>query len=152
MRAQFALIAMLPFLLLAAPVSPGVAEEATDTREPAPRTDAEKAFVLEQMRLFLASITEIENALGSGDMDQVAREAAARGRKANVTLARPPSLATKESEAWRMMMGSARTGFDQIAEQAAARAPAAQINKTLADTMLNCVACHQAYRITVDAR
>ena len=39
-----------------------------------------------------------------------------------------------------------------IAEEAIARAPAAQINKTLADTMRNCVACHQTYRISVEAR
>lgn len=47
------------------------------------------------------------------------------------------------------MIGSVRSGFDQIAEQAAA---AAKINKTLADTMRNCVACHQAYRISAEAR
>ena len=103
--------------------------------------------MLEQMRLLLSSIVEIGEGLGSNDMDMVAREAAARGRKANATLARPPTLSAKESEAWKAMFGSVRGGFDQIAEQAAARAPAAQINKTLADTMRNCVACHQAYRI-----
>jgi cytochrome c556 len=95
---------------------------------------------------------EIEDGLGSGDMDKVAREAAARGRKANATLARPPTLSGKESDAWRSMIGSVRTGFDQIAAEAIARAPAAQINKTLADMMRNCVACHQTYRISVEAR
>lgn len=152
MRQRLALIVIVQCLLIGALISPGATGETADAREPAPRTEAEKAFVFDQMRLFLASIAEIQDGLGSGDMDLVAREAAARGRKANVTLARPPSLASKESEAWKMMMGSARAGFDRIAEEANVRAPTAQINKTLADTMRNCVACHQTYRISDEAR
>ena len=152
MHQRLALIVIVHSLLFGALMSPGAAAETADTREPAQRTEAEKDFVLEQMRLFLTSIAEIQDGLGSGDMDRVAREAAARGRKANVTLARPSSLASKESEAWKKMMGSARVGFDQIAGEAIAHAPTAQINKTLADTMRNCVACHQTYRISVEAR
>lgn len=152
MRQRLALIVIVQCLLIGTFMSTRAAAETADTREPAPRTEAEKAFVLDQMRLFLASIAEIQDGLGSGDMDRVAREAAARGRKANVVLARPSTLASKESEAWKMMMGSTRSGFDRIGEEANARAPAAQINKTLADTMRNCVACHQTYRISVDAR
>jgi hypothetical protein len=149
MRYRIALI-IVALCAFGACASPSGAGETADSREPVQRTDAEKAFVLEQMRLLLSSIVVIEEGLGSNDMDLVAREAAARGRKANVTLVRPATLAAKESEAWKSMFGSVRGGFDQIADEAAARAPAAQINKTLADTMRNCVACHQTYRI-VDA-
>ena len=151
MHYRLALI-VIPSLLVSVLMSSAKAAETVDTRESIQRTDAEKAFVLEQMRLFLSSISEIEDGLGSGNMDQVAREAAARGRKANVTLARPASLATKESDAWKAMIGSVRGGFDEIAAEATAHAPAEKINKTLADTMRNCVACHQTYRISVDAR
>lgn len=45
------------------------------------------------------------------------------------------------------MFASVRGGFDQIADEAAARTPTTQINKKLADLMRNCVACHQTYRI-----
>lgn len=152
MLQRLASVVIVQCLLLIAFISLGSAGETADTREPVQRTEAEKAFVLDQMRLFLASITEVEEALGSGDMDKVAREAAARGRKANVTLARPSTLASKESEAWKMMMGSTRTGFDRIAEEASAHASPANINKIVADTMRNCVACHQTYRISVDGR
>jgi len=147
MRYRIAPIIVVLCALFGADASPSGAGETADGREPAPRTDTEKAFVLDQMRLLLASIVEIEEGFGSNDMDLVARAAGARGRKANVTLARPATLAAKESEAWKAMFVSVRGGFDQIAEQATARAPAAQINKTLADTMRNCVACHQTYRI-----
>lgn len=146
MRYRIAPIVVL-CALFGASSPPARAGETTDSREPVQRTDTEKAFVLDQMRLLLASIVEIEDGLGSNDMEKVAREAAARGRKANVTLARPATLAAKESDAWKAMFASVRGGFDQIAEQATAKAPAAQINKMLADTMRNCVACHQTYRI-----
>jgi hypothetical protein len=82
-------------------------------------------------------------------MDKVAREAAARGRKANLNLPRPPGLAAKESEAWKSMFASVRGGFDMIAEKAAAHAPATEINRILGDTMRNCAACHQTYRIEI---
>jgi hypothetical protein len=150
MRRHLALIAIVQFMFLGLPKAR--AEDLTDTREPAQRTQTEKDFVLDQMRLFLTSIVGIEEGLGAGDMDHVASEAAARGRKANVTLARPPALAAKETEAWKAMFASTRGGFDKIAEQAAAHASAKEINSTLADTMRNCVACHQTYRISVEAR
>jgi len=149
---RLALILTALFLAVGALISSGWADETADAREPVQRTESEKAFVLDQMRLFLTSIAEIEEGLGSGDMDLVAREAAARGRKANVTLARPANLAAKEGEAWKMMIGATRGGFDRIAEQATQHASATEISKTVADTMRNCVACHQTYRITVEAR
>lgn len=152
MRLAVALAFAIPCFVLGALASSGRAGDMVDTREQAFRTEAEKAFILDQMRLLLNSITEIEEGLGTGEMDLIAREAAARGRKVNVTLARPPSLAAKESEAWKSMFLSVRNGFDAVADQARDHAPAATINKTLADTMRNCVACHQTYRIAVEAR
>lgn len=147
-----ALALFISSLFLGALASSGRADDIVDQREQVFRTEAEKAFVLDQMRLLLNAITEIEEGLGTDDLNLVAREAAARGRKANMTLARPPSLAAKESEAWKAMFFSVRSGFDAVADQARAHAPAATINKTLADTMRNCVACHQTYRIAVEAR
>ena len=152
MRHAIALAFAIPCLFLGALASSGRAEDMVDQREQVFRTEAEKAFVFDQMRLLLNSITEIEEGLGTGDLNLVAREAAARGRKANMTLARPPSLAAKESEAWKAMFLSVRNGFDAVADQAQAHAPAATINKTLADTMRNCVACHQTYRVSIEAR
>jgi cytochrome c556 len=136
-------LAALVFGGVATPIAAGAA----DTREAVQRTDAERDFILDQMRLLLSSIVEIEEGLGASDMDKVAREAAPRGRKANLNLARPPGLAAKESEAWKSMFASVRGGFDTIAEKASAHAPATEINRILGDTMRNCAACHQTYRI-----
>lgn len=152
MRRQIALTSLLVVLSLNIVASSSSAGDVIDAREAAPRTEVEKAFILDQMRLLLASVVEIEHGLGTGDMSLVAREAAARGRKANATLARPPTLSVKESDTWKAMFASVRGGFDQVADMANAHAPAAQINQTLADTMRNCVACHQTYRITSETR
>lgn len=151
MRRHLALVVIVASASLGVLVPRGAAGDMADTREPVQRTEAEKAFVLDQMRLFLTSIMEIEEGLGADNLDQVARAAAARGRKANATLARPPALAAKESDAWKSMIGLVRSGFDGIAEEATAHAPAAKLNAALADTMRTCVACHQTYRISVDA-
>lgn len=143
-------IALASVLVLGA--GPVGADEPADTREPVQRTEAEKAFALGQMRLFLATIAAIEEDLGAGDMDKVASDASARGKKGAAGLARPPSLAAKESDAWKAMIASTRGSFDTIADLAAAREPAAKINKALAGTMQNCIACHQTYRISADGR
>jgi cytochrome c556 len=48
------------------------------------------------------------------------------------------------------MGGSVRRGFDELADAAQNGAPKEQQLAILAETMKNCVACHQTYRI-VDA-
>lgn len=127
---------------------PVAAQADPDQREAAPRTEAEREFVLEQMRLFLGSIQTITAALSTGDLAKVAAEAAERGRRAK----RPPGLEAKETEPWKAMMGGARNGFEEIANQARAGASPERVLGTLSSTMANCVACHQTYRITVSAK
>jgi hypothetical protein len=126
---------------------PGLAAAQSDPREAAPRSQTERLFILAQMRLFLASVQAISADLGAGDTAAVAGEAAARGRRANVTLAKPPGLDAKETPAWKAMMGGARNGFDTIADIAGSGAPAPRILAALGAAMQNCVACHQTYHL-----
>ena len=114
MRHRLALIVIIQCFFVVVLMAQGTAGETAGTRESVQRTEAERNFVLDQMRLFLTSIAEVEEGLGSGDMDQVAREAAARGRKANAGLARPPALSAKESDAWKSMIGSVRSGSTRL--------------------------------------
>jgi hypothetical protein len=129
---------------------PMLARAQSDPREAAPRSEAERQFILAQMRLFLASVQTIVADLGAGDTAAVAGEAAARGRRANAVLAKPPGLDAKETPAWKAMMGGARNGFDSVADVAGSGAPAPRILAVLGETMRNCVACHQTYHIVVD--
>lgn len=128
-------------------VSPCMAQ---DTREPAVRTEAERAFILGQMRLFLQSTQAITVALSRNDLKTVEDEAAARGRKGTPASAIPPGMKAKETPAWTAMMGGARAGFDEIARAAREGAPVSGLIGMLGDTMSNCVACHQNYRLATE--
>ena len=125
-------------------VSPCMAQ---DAREPAFRTEGERAFILGQMRLFLQSTQAITVALGKGDLKTVEGEAAARGRKGTPASSIPPGMKAKETPAWGAMMGGARAGFDDLAKAAHEGAPPTELIGMLGETMGNCVACHQNYRL-----
>jgi len=122
---------------------------AQDVREPAVRTEVERIFILGQMRLFLQSTQAIAAALATDDLQTVATEATARGRKGTPLSEIPPGMKAKETSSWTAMMGGARAGFDGIAAAAQEGASAAKLMGMLGDTMRNCVACHQTYRLVV---
>ena len=129
-------------------VSPCIAPcLAQDAREPAVRTEAERAFILGQMRLFLQSTQAITVALSKNDLKTVEDEAAARGRKGTPASAIPPGMKAKETPAWTAMMSGARAGFDDLAKAAHEGAPPSELIGMLGNTMSNCVACHQNYRL-----
>lgn len=128
-------------------VSPCIAQ---DAREPAVRTEAERAFILGQMRLFLQSTQEITVALSKNDLKTVEDEAAARGRRGTPIASIPPGLKAKETPAWTAMMAGTREGFDDIAKAAHEGTPPIQLIGKLGETMRNCVACHQSYRLTTE--
>ena len=123
---------------------------AQDAREPAVRTEAERAFILGQMRLFLQSTQAIAAALGKNDLKAVEDEATARGRKGTPASAIPPGMKAKETPAWTAMMAGARGGFDDIARTAHEGAPPLELIGLLGETMRNCVACHQSYRLATE--
>ncbi len=120
---------------------------AQDAREAAVRTPAERAFILNQMRLFLSSVQTIAAALPEGDIKTIVTEATARGRRGTPVGDIPPTMRAKETPAWTALMSGARQGFDGIAEAASAGAPPIRIVGMLGDTMHNCVACHQSFRL-----
>lgn len=120
---------------------------AQDARDAAVRTPAEKAFILAQMRLLLGSVQAISAGLADGDMKTVATEATARGRKGTPLSEIPPGMKAKETPLWGTMMGGVRAGFDGMADAAAQGAPPVKIMGMLGETMRNCVACHQTYRL-----
>lgn len=138
---RFARLVLVSALVCAVPAM------AQDTREPAYRTPAERAFILGQMRLFLGSVQAIASDLAAADMKAVAQEAASRGRGANPLSGMPPGMKAKETSAWGSMMGGARAGFDGMAQAASSGAPVGQVTGMLGETMKNCVACHGAYRL-----
>jgi cytochrome c556 len=59
-------------------------------------------------------------------------------------------MKAKETPAWTTMMGGARAGFDDLADAAQSGAPPIKLIGMLGETMRNCVACHEAYRLTTE--
>ncbi|WP_020176594.1 hypothetical protein [Methyloferula stellata] len=121
-----------------------------DYRQPAPRTKIEKAYILEEMRLLFESIQTINEGLATDHMEDVIEAAAkaARGMRRNPSdPAYPASMHFKETPAWKQMGGDVGRGFDALADAAKNGASKERQLAILADTMKNCVACHQTYRL-----
>jgi cytochrome c556 len=136
-------------LLLASSVS--FADPSEDAREPAAFNALERAYILGQMRLFVESIQVISASLASDHLSDVVEAAAARGKRRNANDPNyPKSINAHATALWKQMGGSVRRGFDELADAAQNGAPKEQQLAILAETMKNCVACHQTYRI-VDA-
>lgn len=125
-------------------------DEADDRRAGA-LSPSEKAYILNQMRLFVESIQTIAAGLGEGDLARAADAAAARGLKRNVKdPAFPSTLAAKLPDAWKQFGGGLRRGFDSLAQTIADERDTNRSLKQLSGLMTNCIGCHASYRV-VDA-
>jgi hypothetical protein len=146
-RHKMNIVKSMPIILLAICQTAGAAELA-DTREPLIATAIEKSYILEQMRLFTASIQMIADGLAIGNDGAVAEAAVARGARQNAGDPNfPASLSAKLPPLWKQMGMGLRGGFDEIADAAKHGAPKEKTLATLANAMRNCVACHQTYKI-----
>ncbi len=141
-------------LLLASPCTfaePTAPDSAMiDYRQPAPSTKSERAYILEEMRLLFESIQAINQGLATDHMEDVIEAAAAAAQlpRANANdRTYPASLHYKETPQWKQMGGEVRRGFDALADAAKNGASKEKQLAILADTMKNCVACHQTYRL-----
>jgi hypothetical protein len=146
---------LLPFFATAALLlasSGGLTDPALpqteDTLQPAAFNAVERAYILGQMRLFLESIQAINEGLAADHLEDVAEAAAARGLKRNADDPNfPKSINFHASPLWKQLGGGVRRGFDELSDAAKNGAPKEKQLGILAETMKNCVACHQTYRL-----
>jgi len=111
-------------------------------------TRAERAYVLEQMRLFVASVETVVAGLAESDRGGAVDAAAARGLKRNINdPAFPPTLAPKLPAEWKQLGGAMRKGFDALSDAIGAGQDTSQSLTQLSEVMRNCVACHSTYHI-----
>jgi len=108
---------------------------------------AERQSVLKEMRLLLETSQVIVAALAEGDLAAV--EAAARpvGKAAVATV--DFRLRTKLPLGFKQLGFGTHYAFDDIADMAKKRETANLIQKKLAETMNNCIACHASYQLPV---
>lgn len=121
---------------------------ANDPRIAVSITGEDRAYVLGQMRLFLANIQRVTAALANDDRALASKVAAIAGARNNETdPSRPATLRARQPDTWNQYIGSVRKGFDDLSTTAATASVSESLNK-LAAVEQNCVACHQIFRIT----
>ena len=122
---------------------------ANDDRVVLELTEAERALVLDEMRLFLGGIGQLSGALGRQDMAAAAEAARVLGQKLAHEV--PPALRAKLPQDFRQLGASVHRDFDQIALDADSLGDVSHSLSQLSATLQKCVACHAAYQIRTPA-
>jgi hypothetical protein len=118
---------------------------AADGRAVLELAPGERAMILEEMRMFLAGVQAMTDALGQQDMPAAA--AAARGLGQVMVHEVPPVLRAKLPQEFRQLGFSVHRDFDQIALDAESMKDVSHSLNQLSATLQKCVACHAGYQI-----
>lgn len=118
---------------------------ASDTRIVLELTPAERAMILEEMRLFLGGVQKMTGALAKPDMAAVAETARGMGQKMVQEV--PPALRAKLPQEFRQLGFSVHREFDQIALDADSLKDVSTSLGQLSATLQKCVSCHSTYQI-----
>lgn len=109
----------------------------------------ERSIILAEMRAFLESVQAITVAVAREDMAGVAVAARKVGAAAQQEV--PASLVKKLPTAFKKLGFSTHQAFDQLALDAESFGDKEQTLEALGELMLNCVGCHAAYQIQLEA-
>ncbi|MFQ5582082.1 MAG: hypothetical protein ACE5F3_05595 [Mariprofundaceae bacterium] len=107
--------------------------------------EGERQLVLEEMRGLLEATQQVIEGLSSSDMKQIEQAATAVGMQATSTM--DVTLKAKLPMEFKKLGFATHTAFDEIAAMAKKTGDAKLIQKKLADTMNNCIACHAGFQI-----
>ncbi|MDQ6988831.1 MAG: hypothetical protein Q9M19_03035 [Mariprofundaceae bacterium] len=105
----------------------------------------ERAATLLEMRSLLEATQAVIEGLANDDMAQVAQAASDVGMQARGTM--DMRLMAKLPIGFKKLGMGTHKAFDDIAAMAIAGVPAMDIQRKLADTMNNCIACHASYQM-----
>ncbi len=112
-------------------------------------TPAERAMILEEMRMFLDGVQKMTGALGGQDMSAAAAAARSMGQKMVHEV--PPALRAKLPMEFRQLGFSVHRDFDQIALDADSLKDVSTSLNQLSATLQKCVSCHASYQIRTPA-
>jgi hypothetical protein len=110
---------------------------------------AERAMILEEMRLFLDGVQKMTAALGKQDMPATAQAARALGQVMVHEV--PPALRAKLPMEFRQLGFAVHREFDQIALDAESMGDVSHSLGQLSATLQKCVSCHAVYQIRTPA-
>lgn len=149
-RTQLAIIAVLIAVIAAMAykfIVVGSVEKAVDGRTAILLEPGERAFVLGEMRGFVAGLQQMTAALAQGDMKAAA--AAARQMGMAAAHSAPAPMVAKLPLEFKTLGFSVHRKFDTIALDADSLGDSRHTLGQLADALQKCVACHNAYQIKV---
>jgi len=106
---------------------------------------SERQAVLMEMRTLLETTQQVVEGLANNDLKQVAESSQAVGMGAVSTM--DVTLKAKLPLAFKKLGFATHQAFDDIATMANQGEEKSIIQRKLADTMNNCLACHSAYQI-----
>ena len=139
-----ALIASLGFFLVL-PFSLDQATAEKDQREVVYLDDENRAFVIQEMQLFVSGLQQSITALSKSDMKSVAVALRSLGMQSMSTA--PATLMSNLPVEFRQIGMPIHMEFDKLATAADQGATAEEILAGLGTAMNRCLACHAAYRI-----
>ncbi|MES0327672.1 MAG: hypothetical protein ABUK13_05715 [Gammaproteobacteria bacterium] len=118
---------------------------ATDGRQSLLLEEGERDLVLTEMRMFLNAAQQIIQAANAGDSEAIAAAATVVGRAAQAAV--PGSLMKKLPLEFKKLGFDTHSKFDELAKTAEQFGDPAASMKQLSVLMLNCVTCHEGYRV-----
>lgn len=118
-----------------------------DEREAVQLTEAERNFVLGEMRNFLVSVQGIVAAIADEKHKDAASFARASGMGGTHDV--PRDMMRKMPAEWRTLGMDTHKRFDTLAMEADSMGDAKQLLTQLSSILANCTGCHAAYRLTV---
>lgn len=145
-KIQLAIIAVLLLVIAAMAykfIVAGSVEKAPDGRTAIVLEPGERAFVLREMRSFVAGLQQMTAALARDDMKAVA--AAASGMGLHAAHSAPAAMVGKLPLEFKTLGFGVHRDFDALAADAASRGDPRHTLGQLASTLEKCVACHDAY-------
>ena len=123
----------------------GSVEKAADGRLAIVLEPGERAFVLAEMRSFVAGLQQVTAALANDDMKSAAAAARAMGMAAAHTA--PAPMVGKLPLEFKTLGFAVHREFDTIAMDAESLGEPKHTLTQLAGTLQQCVACHATYQI-----
>ena len=145
-----AIITIALWVLTAAAVATrfigGTTEPSADGRTAVVLPEAERAFVLMEMRQLLEAVHGIIGGVNAGDLEQVERVARASGAAAPRSA--PAELMMRLPLGFKQTGMSVHQGLDEIADAAQNGESGQQIMERLHGQLGTCIGCHAAFRLT----
>lgn len=151
-RLQLTIIAVLLIVIAAMAykfIIAGSVEKAADGRVAIVLEPGERAFVLTEMRAFVAGLQQMAAALARDDMKATAAAAHQMGMAAAHSA--PAAMVGKLPLEFKTLGFATHRDFDAIALDAQSLGDPKHTLAQLATTLQKCVACHNTYQFKVSA-